>query len=229
MRIDHFSPLRCMICGRNVCYEEMPICEKCLSIMQVLLTETCRTCGKSAYSCQCNDRDGLRFMFFYGSYQAMRLIYLVKMNADTAVIDYLTEQAVNACGFDPTKYDGVAFVPRSKRNLDKAGYDQAEEIARSFSRKYGIPVISALERVGGKEQKLLSRAERLKNIKNSYRIKESYKSDRIYNRILLVDDIFTTGATMTACADLLRGTVARAVVKFAFAKTNFFDKKGSKK
>lgn len=226
MKLNHFSPLKCAICGRNVCYEELPVCCECLSVMQELITERCLNCGRTAYACQCHDRQGLRFLFYYGSYQAMRLIYLVKTDVDTEFIDFLTELAVNACGVKVGSYDAVAFVPRPKKNRRVAGYDQAEQMAYALSRKYGIKVIDVIERVGGREQKLLSRAERMKNIKGIYRIKDGVCAEK-YNKILIVDDIYTTGATMNTCAELLRGKIARAVVPFTLAKTNFRFYKGS--
>ena len=68
----------------------------------------------------------------------------------------------------------------------------------------------------------------MKNIKGSYRIRKKYNVNEKYNKILLVDDIYTTGATMKVCADLLRGNVAHAVVPLTYGKTkNLY--KGSKK
>lgn len=208
-----------MMCGHNVCYEELPVCNQCLSLVQELLTEKCDKCNKVGNACECHDGDGHRFMFHYNGLVSKKLMYLIKTELDMEVADFFVELAVNTCGLNMDSYDGIAFVPRYKKNLRKYGYNQAEEIAKSFSRKYGLPIIDALERVGGREQKLLSRGERIKNIKGNYRIRKDYNVNEKYAKILLVDDIYTTGATMKICADLLRGTVARAVVPFTFAKT----------
>ncbi len=228
MKINHLSPLQCIICGTASCYEELPLCPKCISRMQELITEPCKNCNKPAMVCTCGDREGLRFLFFYGNRYSKRLIYNVKHRLDATAMDFLVELAVSASELKAETFDGVAFVPRSKRNRRLAGYDQAEEFAKSISRLYGIPVLYALEHKGNREQKLLSRRERFENMKKTYQIKKEFENDKKYGKILLVDDIVTTGATMKACADILREHTARQVVRLAFAKTNFLKGKGSR-
>ncbi len=219
MKIRLYSPLRCVVCRFRACYEEQPVCIKCLNDLQTLLNERCKTCGNLPSACECYEN--LRFAFFYGSVQARRLIYWVKTNIDDRQMDFIAEMLVKATGINPKSFDAVAYVPRLRKNVRRYGHDQARELARALSRIYGIPVINPLKRVGGKEQKLLSRKERFKNIKGMYQYNDGFPPDEKYGRILLVDDIHTTGATMDACLSMLRGRVAEAVVPLTIAKTNF--------
>ena len=227
MKINHLSPIRCMMCRFEPAYEEFPLCPKCVSRMFELLTERCKTCNKTATDCTCGNREGLKFLFFYGSRYSKRIIYHIKHDMDVAVMDFLVDLAVDACEIKVDSFDAIAFVPRVRRNLLRSGYDQAEEIAKAFSRAYGVPIIYALEHSGRREQKLLSRKERFENIKKSYRIAKAFENNKKFGKILLVDDVTTTGATMKACAEILRENTARQVVRFAFAKTNYFDRKAS--
>lgn len=215
MKVRMLSPMKCVICTFYACFEELPVCRRCLPRFHSLLTERCDICGKTATSCECYGN--VRALMFFGSRESRRLMYFIKTNADGRIIDFLAELAVKACGIKPNAYDGVTFVPRLRRSVRRYGYDQAKELAKAISKFCGIPFIIALKRVGGREQKLLSRTERLKNIQGRYRA--IYVPPEKYNRLLLVDDICTTGATLEACASVLRGNTSRTVTTLVIAKT----------
>lgn len=224
MKLNHSSPLNCMLCRTSPCYEELPLCTACLGDFQEILSRKCVNCGKTPTLCTCPDGNDVRFLFYYEGARAKSLVCRLKTSIDAEAMDFLAELLVGGCGVNTAQFDGVAFVPRLRKSVRRYGYDQARELARSISRIYGIPLVSALKRVGGKEQKLLSRSERMKNIKGKYKLKEEFPREEMLKRILLVDDVYTTGATMKACADILRGSVARAVVPLALTKTNFLRK-----
>lgn len=221
MKLNHLLPITCIICRYNVAHKEFPVCADCLHHLQTLLTTECRTCGRVPSACTCPRSDNHRFAFFYGSPVSQGLIYLLKTDTDKRVMEFVARLAVKACGLKPEAFDAVAYVPRSKKNLYFHGVDQARELAKAISAVYGIPAIDCIRRVGGKEQKLLSRDERMKNMKSSFVIKEDFHIEKPYKKILLVDDVYTTGATTKTCASLLRGRVSDSVVVFTLAKTNF--------
>ena len=99
------------------------------------------------------------------------------------------------------KFDYITFVPQSKKSFKKRGYNQAELIAKELSRYLKVPCIPTLKRTDdGEPQHTLSAALRRENVKKCY-----FKTDRIgKGKILLVDDIYTTGATANYCSKLLR-------------------------
>lgn len=226
MKIRHIFPHVCMVCLYNVSHEELPVCSACVSQMQTLVTAPCKTCGQPPSSCRCVDNDKIRFGFFFGNSISRDVIYMLKNRIDIRSMDFIAELAVNSSGINIPSYDAVTYVPRLKRRVRRAGRDQACEFAKSLSRIYGIPMIETLERVGGVEQKLLSRDQRIKNIAGKFRVKDTFPEEPEYKKLLLVDDVATTGATITACASLLRGRVSRSVVMFTLAKTNTLKKKG---
>ena len=94
-------------------------------------------------------------------------------------------------------FDAVVYVPLGKKRLRERVYDQSQLLARHIGRFLGIPVLVALEKVKGtKTQHELSRTERLHNLDKAFR----YKARLEGKRVLLVDDIVTTGATLRECA-----------------------------
>lgn len=224
MRLRHISPALCMMCRYHACYEELPLCKYCLADFQSILTEKCKTCHKGPNECECSGEPSHRFMFFYNGYRARKLMYFIKDNTDKEAIRFIAELAADSTGLKMSTFDGIAYVPRLPRRARRYGYDQSKELANALSRIYGIPVIHALKRVGGREQKLLSASERRKNIVGRYKLRLDRDMTVRYKRILLVDDIYTTGATINECKRLLLDSVADSVVPLTLAKTNLLKK-----
>ena len=114
--------------------------------------------------------------------------------------------------------DLITAVPGSLKRRLQLGYAHAELIAKYVSKRAKKPYRRIMKSLSvKKEQKLLNRRERLENARNSYKIvnKEHIK-DKI---ILIVDDVSTTGATVSAIASLLKEAGAKQVYALTFAKT----------
>ncbi len=94
-------------------------------------------------------------------------------------------------------------VPLHPLRQRERGFNQAEELARGLSRSVGLPVVKGLNRSRETpRQALLSRAARLRNLRDAF---ECLKPEAFHEkRVLLIDDVFTTGATANACARVLR-------------------------
>lgn len=222
MKVDLFSPQVCIFCGINACHDELPVCCKCIHSLNALVTAKCKKCGKTPMNCDCKDSEGIRFAFFFGSLASRKIIYNFKYTSSKREIRFLAELLVHSINISPGSFDGVTYVPRSKRNIRKHGYDQSKKLAEAISQIYNIPFVTALKRRDGKEQKLLGISERKKNVKNKYSL--SYIPEEKFKRVLLVDDITTTGMTLKACSQILRKGFAKSVVAAALAKTNSFVK-----
>lgn len=110
------------------------------------------------------------------------------------------------------EYDIVTWVPVSARRLHERGYDQAELLARSLAAILGAPVERLLKksRHTNANSSLSGRAARAANILGAY---EAIDRETVRGkRVLLIDDIFTTGATMSECARILLMAGAEDVV-----------------
>lgn len=101
--------------------------------------------------------------------------------------------------------DMIIPVPLHPRRYAERGFNQSEEIAKAFSVLLHIPVESKIlvRRRYTKQQAKLHRDERLENMADAFGIREEKKKALAWKRVLLVDDVFTTGSTMQTCAEIL--------------------------
>jgi ComF family protein len=104
-------------------------------------------------------------------------------------------------------------VPVHASRRRRRGFNQAEELARRLSEKLGIPVDSHILIRTKKTvpQKNLNPAERLRNLEQAFSVASLPPRDKT---ILLIDDIYTTGATAEACAKILKEAGAEKVYVF---------------
>jgi competence protein ComFC len=111
---------------------------------------------------------------------------------------------------DMNELEVIIPVPLHRKRERQRGFNQARLLAEIIGRYYDKPVVSALERVKNtKAQFDLPRDERFQNIKQAFKVVDP-KS--VYNkRILLLDDIYTTGATIAECSRALKIAGARRV------------------
>jgi ComF family protein len=108
----------------------------------------------------------------------------------------------------------VAFVPGDSDRTLWRGANTAEALARELAARWGLQVVRALERQGrAPRQRGLSRTERRANVRESFTARARVLAD-----ILLVDDVYTTGATVSAAATELRRAGASAVDVLTFAR-----------
>jgi predicted amidophosphoribosyltransferase len=106
----------------------------------------------------------------------------------------------------------IVPVPPAPSRLRRRGFDPAGELAAALAERLGSPLESCLRRRGGRRQVGRRRAERLGQPPLIHATGTAPRS------VLLVDDVLTTGATMTACAQALRAAGAARVVAVTFAR-----------
>ncbi len=110
----------------------------------------------------------------------------------------------------------LTYAPRSSGGYARHGFDQCEEIVRQMGAILGIPVRQMLRRTGGAEQKTMETTrQRETNIADAFEAVQVPKGCRV----LLFDDIITTGATMRSAGHVLADAGAGAVFPLAYAKT----------
>ena len=115
--------------------------------------------------------------------------------------------------------DCIRYVPISKDSLKKRGFNQCSVLAKNISSILDIPVIDCLVKVKEtKEQKLLGKEERMKNILDAFEIKNKEKLFK--KNILLIDDVYTTGATINECKKNIEKCNINKIYLLTIAKSN---------
>lgn len=108
-------------------------------------------------------------------------------------------------------------VPPRRGKIRERGWDQVDELCAFLEYEHGFTVLKILQRVSGAEQKKLDRGERLSTIGKSYALKNGVLPATLPERVCIIDDVMTTGATLESCAFALKA----AGVKTVFAATLF--------
>ncbi len=237
-------PPKCVSCGTLFAFEgfsagePMPLCESCQKQWKSELLDSCASCGRAVSLCACPTEtlqragcDSFRKLAYYRqngqTLPQNRLIFRIKNTQSRRSIAFLAEELLEPIRKwiveDGVELSSCVFVsiPRGSRALCATGSDQAKSLCAALSKRTGIPVCMALRRRLGKnrQQKKLKFAERLRNAKESYRLKEGVRLDG--KNVILVDDIVTTGATAAAATRLLRKAGAARVLCLAIASDSF--------
>lgn len=121
-------------------------------------------------------------------------------------------------------FDIIAYIPMRKKDLQSRGYNQSKIIVKELSWLTDKPWVSALEKVKDtKSQKSLKMAERKENVKDVF----ACRSDKIKGKtVLLIDDVCTTGSTLSEAARVLKQSGAAGVNAAVVAKTrNLLEKR----
>lgn len=137
---------------------------------------------------------------------------------------YARLMAMQLSGSIAKDMDIICWVPIHWCRRHKRGYDQSELLARWISKELSIPVLSALKKIRNTpaQSTIEGIAQRKANVTGAYRMRNHI--DVTNKRILLIDDVVTTGATVSECARILLTAGAKEVFLAAIA-TSAQDKK----
>ncbi|HEV8385895.1 MAG TPA: ComF family protein [Candidatus Acidoferrales bacterium] len=228
-------PAPCRICEATLLNaSRIPICQACLNSFEPLAGAACQKCGRPFASavavagvqplCHLCRRDVYHFdrarSFAVYNDAMVRAIVLLKYHAVTPLGGWFAARLAEMVVCDPEAFaaDVVVPVPLHSSRLQERGYNQAELIARPLARRLGLPLRPVLlVRTRSRPGKLkLTRKERWLTVRGAYAMRADTKIDKV--RVLLVDDVFTTGATLDACARVLRQAGASRVVALTVAR-----------
>ncbi len=228
-------PAPCRICSQTLASASLiPICEDCLAELRPIAGPKCASCGRPFVSpiaaeypslhCQLCRRGVYGFIRSrsFGVYNDALggAIVLLKYDAVIRIGSWFASKLERIVReeFADLKFDAVVPVPLHPARQRERGYNQAELIARPLARRLGIPSGSyLLMRTRPRPEKfLLTRKERWRSVRGAYETRAGAKVDKL--RILLVDDVFTTGATLDACSRALLKAGAASVTGITVAR-----------
>ncbi len=125
--------------------------------------------------------------------------------------------AMNDERISAERFDVIAPVPLHPARQRERGFNQASLLAELLSKQVSVPWKLLLERHRyTTTQTALDRAERIENLRNAFRLRKNIDVRRL--RILLIDDVLTTGATLSECARVLKDAGATSVYAVTAAR-----------
>lgn len=220
--LDLFFPKKCVGCGQEGSW----FCQKCFGKIIFVKSPTCPSCNKltsmGQYCSRCRPRTSLTGVItaaYFKEGPLREAIHNFKYNKirDLArpLADILGQRLSE--GF-PSGRLGLFSVPLHPTRLSERGFNQAEEIAKLIAADFGIDIVPGLVRHRATDTQIKKeRLKRIKNVIGSFRF-EGDKNDIKNKTVLIVDDVFTTGATLSECAKVLREAGARQVWGLVLAK-----------
>lgn len=207
--LDLLYPPRCVICGCFLPSGDKQLCEKCRALPDQSRTIRIENAKFRECVAALPYREPYRTsLLHYKFYNCSFYVRVYGPILAAAVISRLSGQ-----------FDLITYVPLSRRRRRKRGYDQAKLLAEAVGREVGTEVVCTLEKTKHiPAQSIQPDAKaRKKNIQGVYRAKNQGLFEG--KRVLLIDDIMTTGSTLSEAAGELRRNGAKAVVCAALAAT----------
>jgi competence protein ComFC len=206
--LELLLPQRCLCCGGA----GAPVCKRCLASLPRIEPPVCDRCGApTAWPVRrCSECSGRRLAF-----ESARAAVAYDESVRAIVAGWkehgLRRLAATAADLVVAALPGppveaLTFVPPDRGRMLERGHHPAERLARELGKRWRLPVLTTLSRTrSGPRQRGSSLAERRRNVRGAFAAGGSPAS------VCLVDDVYTSGATVSAAASALRKAGARRV------------------
>lgn len=203
-------PRRCPVCDEVLEFNGELICKECKPKLKYILEPRCKKCEKQLitqeqeYCYDCKNKkhfykEGIAGFSHVGVIK--KSIYDIKYSNKREYVNFYVKEMSKLYKRYILDWncDGIIPVPLHFRKKIKRGYNQAEIIAKAFSRELGIKMYGNLlkRQKYTKPQKELNDIQRKKNLEKAFKITKNIVE---LKKAILVDDIYTTGNTIDACA-----------------------------
>jgi ComF family protein len=226
-------PDDCRVCGEPLHeVSRIPVCSRCLRDPEPFIAEyfcvACRTPflnrspldeGGRCAMCRLG-LSGYDAVYSYGSYEGTlrKLVHLLKYGGIRPLAKPLGDYLARALPREQ-HFDLAVPMPLHWRRRWQRGFNQAELLAREIARRWNAPVRKVVRRIRfTPSQAGLSLAQRRLNVRGAFAAKRGIRLDGM--RVLLVDDVLTTGASAGACARALKRAGASHVALLTVARAD---------
>ncbi len=213
-------------------YTRVPVCAPCLKSPTPISTEyfciQCKTPFQNRFPlddkgqcalCRLGTR-GFDAAYCFGAYEGVlrNLIHLLKYDGMKPLSKPLGEYLSRALPLDEP-FDAVVPMPLHWRRRFDRGFNQAALLAKEVACRRKIPVLNAVRRVRATKSQIgLSNSKRRLNVRGAFRAGRGKPLAGL--RILLIDDVMTTGATASACGSVLKRAGAKSVTLLTLARVD---------
>lgn len=189
----------CPECRKKLPYIREPKCKKCGKQMESAEEEYCRDCKRFSHAF---DRGAA--VYTYNDVMA-RSIAMFKYHNRREYAKVYAKEMYRCCSrfLKSCAPEVILPVPIHRQKKCQRGFNQAELVAKELGKLLNVPVDAdyLIRKAKTIPQKELTRQQRKRNLKEAFEVS---KDGKYYKRVLLIDDIYTTGATMDAVSEILR-------------------------
>lgn len=220
--INLFYPLHCPACRESIDpLSKTGVCGSCSASIRRNPRPYCRSCGRPVnhQGDKCGECAKLD-LHFDRAYSAClyeerikELVHKFKYGSGSSLAPFFSKIMLDFLGDNreiARGVEAVTYVPLDNRRLRERGFNQSRLLARGVAGEIGAPLIDTLKKIAPtKHQNELSREERLMNLRGAFRARRDV--DLAGKIIILVDDVMTTGATLSECSKALRDAGAKEV------------------
>lgn len=207
-------PSFCINCGKRT-DNPYPLCDLCMADIKEIEPPYCNICGKPLPSgvnfniCGSCISSRPPFKMARSGYIYRDVLKKVihewkyaKKRSFSKFVDIFLEKALLKSDLPVYNIDMISFVPISKSKLKNRGFNQVEDISKYISIKFNIPLFKGIRKKEGfQDQTLLSRNDRLRNVKGAFYLSEALP--KYVKNLLIIDDVYTTGATVSEISSLI--------------------------
>ncbi len=206
--LSFIFPQTCISCKRIT--RNGFLCPDCKDEYEKELSDGCLSCGNPHEKCRCDskylDNEKIIYAIPYKTDGVSRAMLLKMKNSNNkALVTHLTDKMASALRENGIEKDVIiTYVPRSPAKIRIEGVDQAMILAHALADKMKLDIEELfICRSGVKEQKSLEYAERDIYARSRFSLKMGVEEKIKGKRVVLVDDIITSGATVKVCSDLM--------------------------